>query len=291
MNKPIANSNSFAIEQQKSSPFPDWDYPMLLAPTLSTDISYPIDSLPSLLQKTVSAYQRYGQQPTALVASGALANLSLCCQALGNVARDRYLTSPTSLYFLVVASSGDRKTASDTLFSHAARQWEEQLREKRGPLVQAASILHRAWQMQRNGMLAQIKRSTFASEDAENLTVQLAELIRNEPTLPLYPNLYFEDCTQEALAHNLAVNWPSASLWSDEGGIVLGGHGMQSSQTRFVALLNRLWDAKEYSAHRKTSDNFIIKNRRLTLNLMMQPILMQQLGVSARKLPFYAVLS
>jgi len=102
MNKPIANSNSFAIEQQKSSPFPDWDYPMLLAPTLSTDISYPIDSLPSLLQKTVSAYQRYGQQPTALVASGALANLSLCCQALGNVARDRYLTSPTSLYFLVV---------------------------------------------------------------------------------------------------------------------------------------------------------------------------------------------
>ncbi len=271
------NSNRSAIEQQKNSPLPNWDYPTPLTPALSPDIPYPIDALPSLLQKTVSAYQQYGQQPTALVACGALANVSLCCQALGNVARDQYLTSPTSLYFLVVASSGDRKTASDTLFSYAARRWEEAFREKREPLVQAALILHRAWQMQRSGLLSQIKRSTFASNDADKLTHQLAELIRNEPTVPLFPSLYFEDCTPEGLAHNLSQNWPSTSLWSDEGGIVLGGHGMQSSQTRFVALLNRLWDAKEYSTHRKTSDNFIVKNRRLTLNLMMQPILMQQL--------------
>nr|WP_245183413.1 DUF3987 domain-containing protein [Legionella israelensis] len=67
-------------------------------------------------------------------------------------------------------------------------------------------------------------------------------------------------------------------FWSDEAGIVLGSHSMQSNPTRFVALLNRLWDGKTFTAHRKTSQSFIIQNRRLTLNLMMQPLLLEQLG-------------
>lgn len=46
---------------------------------------------------------------------------------------------------------------------------------------------------------------------------------------------------------------------------------------RFVALLNRLWEGKSFAAHRKTSQSFIIENRRLTLNLMMQPLLMEQM--------------
>jgi hypothetical protein len=44
----------------------------------------------------------------------------------------------------------------------------------------------------------------------------------HEPEIPLLPTLYFEDVTQEALAHSLAHGWPSASLWSDEAGIIIG---------------------------------------------------------------------
>lgn len=90
--------------------------------------------------------------------------------------------------------------------------------------------------------------------------------------------LYFEDATQEALATDLATGWPSASLWSDEAGIVLGSHSMQGNPLRFVALLNRLWDGKTLKAHRKTTDNYTLEDRRLTLNLMMQPILLQKLA-------------
>lgn len=46
---------------------------------------------------------------------------------------------------------------------------------------------------------------------------------------------------------------------------------------RFVALLNRLWEGKSFATHRKTSQSFIIKHRRLTLNLMMQPLLLDQM--------------
>jgi hypothetical protein len=52
---------------------------------------------------------------------------------------------------------------------------------------------------------------------------------------------------------------------------------MQNSATKFVALLNRLWDGKPFSAHRKTTESFTIANRRLTVSLMLQPLILQQM--------------
>jgi hypothetical protein len=99
----------------------------------------------------------------------------------------------------------------------------------------------------------------------------------NEPIIPLIPTHFFEDTTQEAIANHIAHGWPSASIWSDEGGIVLSGYGMQNNTTKFVALLNRLWDGKDFISHRKTSRSFTIANRRLTISLMLQPLLLQQM--------------
>lgn len=255
----------------------DWPFPTPLSATLAPETPYPVDALPSLIHQAVSAYQQYGQQPLPLVACSALANISLACQSLANVARDRYLTSPISLFFLSVAASGERKSAADNVFSKPTRNWEERIRKKREPEVHAALTLHHAWQMERDALLAQIKRAALNDEDSEHYKDQLEDLIQYEPNIPLQPTLYFEDATQEALAIHLARGWPSASLWSDEAGIILGGQSMQSNATRYVALLNRLWDGKSFTAHRKTTESFSLQNRRLTLNLMMQPLLHQQM--------------
>ena len=84
----------------------NWPFPTPLNASLAPETPYPVDALPSLIHQAVSVYQQYGQQPLPLVASSALANISLACQSLANVARDRYLTSPISLFFLSVAASG-----------------------------------------------------------------------------------------------------------------------------------------------------------------------------------------
>lgn len=265
------------LEQPVTSPHQNWQQPIALSYALNKAAPYPLDALPNILQEVVNAYQRYGQQPLPLVACGALANLSLACQTLGNVARDHYLISPVSLYFLVIASSGERKSAADNVFSKAIRQWEMSMRKKREPERLAALTQHKAWQMERDGLLSQIKRAVYSGEDSEYYKDLLDELVHQEPDIPIQPTLYFEDATQEALAIHLAHGWPSASLWSDEAGIILGSHSMQSNPMRFVALLNRLWEGKSFAAHRKTSQSFIIEHRRLTLNLMMQPLLLNQM--------------
>lgn len=262
---------------QQKNQLNTWNQPIPLTHVFNNETPYPFDALPNILQQVVNAYQSYGQQPLPLVAGGALANLSLACQALANVARDNYLVSPVSLYFLVIASSGERKSAADNVFSKAIRQWEAAVRKKREPERLSALTQHKAWQMERDGLLTQIKRAVYSGEDSDYYKDLLDDLIHQEPDIPIQPTLYFEDATQEALAIHLAHGWPSASLWSDEAGIILGSHSMQSNPMRFVALLNRLWEGKSFAAHRKTSQSFIIESRRLTLNLMMQPLLLEQM--------------
>lgn len=259
-----------------------WRQPTPLTQGSTPEIKYPIDALPPLLQKAVIAYHQYGQQPLSLIANSALANISLACQSLANVARDHYLVSPISLYFLTCGSSGERKSAVDSVFSRACRQWEQNIRKKRASDIMTATMLHNTWRMEHQAFSTKIKRALLTNEPTETLQALLAIHVQEEPEIPIQPMLYFEDSTQEALASDLAMGWPSASLWSDEAAIVLGSHSMQNNPTRFVALLNRTWDGKSLSVQRKNSDNFILENRRLTINLMMQPLFLQKLANQAK---------
>lgn len=254
-----------------------WQAPAPIMSNIEHTAPYPIQALPPIIQRAITTYQKYGQQPISLIACSALANVSLACQTLANVARDRMLVSPVSLFFLVVAGSGERKSAADYMFSKATRQWQLNAREQLEPDVKIAITLHQAWRVEKEGVLNQIRRSSLLGSEAEVLREYLVNLVSNEPAVPLLPVLFFEDATQEALASHIGHGWPSASLWSDEGGIVMGGHGMQTNTTKFIALLNRLWDGKPFIAHRKTSKSFTVANRRLTVSLMMQPLILEQM--------------
>lgn len=86
------------------------------------------------------------------------------------------------------------------------------------------------------------------------------------------PRLFLEDTTPEALAEELEHGWPSRGLWSDEGGLVVGGHAMgEETVMRFLALLDKLWDATPFTRDRTTKASFQIRGRRVTVDLMVQP--------------------
>ena len=254
----------------------NWKEPIPLSKQGGFSRKYPVDALPNEVRNAVTAYHKYGQQPVALLASSALANISLACQGIANIARDKILISPTSLYFMTVAKSGERKTAADNAFGQAIREWEKQQIEDIRPDYRIKVVEHKAWQMEKKGLLNLIKRFAFLGE-GHTFDQQLKDLEMNEPEIPLLPKLHYADVTAEGLAHALGTEWPSAALWSDEAAVVLGSQGMQASTTRFVALLNALWDGKAFTAHRKSVNNTIVTDRRLTLSLMMQPILLDKL--------------
>ena len=82
---------------------------------------YPSDALPDIIRAAVEEVQAFIQAPMPLVASSALGALSLATQAHADVKRAEKLAGPVSLYFLIVADSGERKSTCDGFFTQAIR--------------------------------------------------------------------------------------------------------------------------------------------------------------------------
>ena len=190
-------------------PLAGWEKPIPLRNGIEQHAHhhYPASCLPSIIYNAVMEYQQYGQQPVPLIACSALANVSLACQTLANIARDTVLVSPVSLYFLVIAKSGDRKTIADHTLSHAIRQWEQQTRQKLTPYVKVARALHQTWYAEKEGMLGQIRRAKL-SPDIGVLKEKFADLLAEEPPIPLLPTLFLKTPPRKPLPHT----WRTAGL-------------------------------------------------------------------------------
>jgi putative DNA primase/helicase len=193
------------------------------------------------------------------------------------------------LYVLVVAQSGERKTSADKQMSKPIRTWALDKTAAMKPEVDTARAKIAVHQAEKDGLLAKIKagagrpggksgKAKVETADLDKLKSDLEILETQAPVAPIVPEMFYEDVTSEKMAEDLALGWPSASLWSDEAGLVVGGHGMgRDSIMRYLALINRLWDGQPFSRKRSTTKSFTVKGRRLTTCLMMQETVLRQL--------------
>jgi hypothetical protein len=266
-----------ALRRQRETAQNSWDDPTPLFAEHEKPTPYPIDALPPIVRNAAQAYQAFGQQPIELVACSALSAVSLACQGLADVDRDGNLIGPCSLSFLITAVSGERKTACDRRMRRALEQWQEARRQEDAPEIKIAENRLAIWQSEKDGIVAKIKRlagSTKADEEHERQQLKSKLLLHeNErPRVPPSVKLFYQDITPERLASALSVGWPTASLWSDEAGVIVGSHAMsEDSALRFLALLNVLWDGNPFDRERETRSSAHIRGRRFTAALMMQP--------------------
>ena len=270
----------------------EWPEPEPLTEPLDAQ-PYPDEALPPILREAVRQAQAFVQAPMALVACSALSTLSLAAQGLANVRRDHQLVGPISLYLLAVADSGERKTTCDAIFSPALRDWEAGQRQEMSPLVakfEAATVVFDA---KKAGIVEAIKHKRRRSQDTAGEEQELEALVGDAPVVPLVPRLLYADATPEALAHALATGWPSGGVLSAEAGAVFGAHSMgPDTIMRNLAMLNVMWDGGEIPIDRRSKPSFILRGRRLTFGLMIQPEAMRgfmdRAGALARGTGFIA---
>ena len=227
-----------------ATPATDWPEPQSLDRQAAQPEPYPMDALPGAIGAAVREYQAYGQQPAALVASSALAVVSLAAQGLADVARDERLCGPLSLNFLIIAQSGERKTAADRALGSMLGEWERERADVLRDDIRRNRAALDAWAAEQEGFKAAIKSAVRKKPgEAEKLRQRLMDHALEKPAELIAPRLRYEDVNPQSLAFMLAAGHPSAALWSDEGGMVTGSHGMgKDSLLGFMAGLNRLWD-------------------------------------------------
>jgi putative DNA primase/helicase len=249
----------------------EWPEPEPLTEPLDAQ-PYPDEALPRILRDAVRQAQAFVQAPMALVACSAISALSLAAQGLANVRRDHQLVGPISLYLLAVADSGERKTTCDAIFCPALRDWETGRRQEMSPKIAKLEAATAVFEAKKAGILEAIKHKRRRAQDTAGEERELEALVGHAPVPPLIPRLLYADATPEALAHALATGWPSGGVLSAEAGAVFGAHGMgQDTILRNLALLNVLWDGGEMAIDRRSRPSFVLRGRRLTFGLMVQP--------------------
>jgi putative DNA primase/helicase len=224
---------------------------------------FPDDALPSIIRNAAQRVKDVIQAPYALICQSFLAAATLAVQAHADIEIDgrRY---PLSQNFIAIAESGERKSAVDRIATGPIkdRQRNDAIEHHRSQNEYLAA--HTAWENMRKAALAE-----------KNSEVVQALLSRAglEPQ-HIQPFYLIEEPTFEGIVRAFAEGRYTLGLFSDEGGRFLGGHAMSKDNlAKTVTGLSKLWDGDPIDRVRGGDGLNIIYNRRLSLHLMIQPVL------------------
>lgn len=249
---------------------PEWPEPQPLTSKIEAE-PYPIESLPAIVKAAVDEVHGFVKAPVPMVAASAISALSLAIQAHYDVERASALHSPTGLFMLTIADSGERKSTCDKFFTNAIIDYEAAQTEAAKPEIKNYNADMDSWEAKRGGVKDQIRQLAKSGKPTGSQEAELRNLEHDKPEPPRIPRLMYADATPEALAYSLAKQWPSGGVVSAEAGIVFGSHGMgKDSVTRNLATLNLLWDGASLKIDRKTSESFSVRGARLTVALQVQ---------------------
>lgn len=252
-----------------------WGHPVTISRSLESAMPYPIDALPDGIRAAVKEAYAYVQAPLPMVASSALSQLSFAAQHNYDVSRDQVLRSPVSLFFLVAAESGERKSACDSLFSEPIRSAHQHYQDNKEKMLEAYQVDQMVWEATGSNLKNKIHNKIKNSEDIDRLKSEYQTHLANKPIKPKIPTFVYSDTTPEALAEHLKNVWPSATIMADEAGNFIGNFAIRpNSSIKSFALLNSLWDGKSVEVTRKAGESFSLSDARLSIWLMSQPALL-----------------
>jgi putative DNA primase/helicase len=247
-----------------------WPEPQPLAAKIESE-PYPLDALPANIRAAVEEVAGFVKAPVPMVASSALAALSLAIQAHADAKRLERLHGPIGLFILVIADSGERKSTCDGFFTKTISDYEEDQAEAAKPALKDYRAAIEAWEAKRGGVKENIRQLAKQQKPTAGMESVLRDLEHDKPEAPKIPRMLYADATPEALAYGLAKQWPSGGVVSAEAGIVFGSHGMsKDSVMRNLGLLNQLWDGKSLTVDRRSTDSFTVRGARLTVALSVQ---------------------
>lgn len=233
---------------------------------------YPLDALPPTLRAVVEEVDGFVQAPVAIVASVAVAAVSVAGQHIADIERARKLDGPAGIFSLILADSGERKSTVDGYFTKAIRDWQRHEAEKVEPILKVYRAKLDSWESKKAGLRDKIRQCSKAGKATADDEQRLKILTMEKPEPPRLPWLIHGDSTPESLAYDLARGWPSGGVFSAEAGLVFGSHAMgKDSVMRNLGLLNILWDGGNgHRIGRRTSESFTVDGVRLTASLQIQ---------------------
>ena len=226
---------------------------------------FPIDALGDLLGPAATAIHERVRCPIAICGQSVIAAATLAAQAHADVQLPTDHVKPISNFFVTIAETGERKTAADSEALWPVRKREKALREAFDEALPSYENQKVAWEEARDHAVKKAKGDRGAIKFA-------LDAIGPAPIPPLPSMLTCPEPTYEGLCKYLQSGQPSIGVFSSEGGLFIGGHGMSDeSKLRTAAGLSELWDGEPIKRVRAGDGTLVLPGRRVAIHLMAQP--------------------
>jgi hypothetical protein len=227
--------------------------------------AFPVDALGDVLGAATRAINERVQAPMAICGQSTLGAATLAAQAHADVELPTGQVKPISNFFVSVAATGERKTATDSEALWPFRKRETVLRENYDRALPEYENAKIAWEKARDHAVKKAKGDCAAIKSA-------LDCQGLPPMAPLTPMLTCPEPTYEGLCKHLVTGQPSIGIFSAEGGQFIGGHGMTPETIlRTATGLSSLWDGETIKRVRAADGTAILPGRRVALHLMAQP--------------------
>ena len=248
-----------------------WPEPEPLQRQLPSADRFPIDVLGDTLAPAAKKIAEVIQAPEAICGQSVLAAATLAVQGHADIVIDGRV-SPLSEFFLTLGETGERKSAVDNQALWPHRKHQIKLRDDYGIKFLAYQRESEAYEKSKQEVL---RAKGNKGLDAKKRAL---EALGRPPIPPLEPLIIAEEPTYEGLVKMLAPGQPSIGLFSDEGGRLIGGHGMNNDNLlKTAAGLCGLWDGKPISRVRAGDGAALLPGRRVSFHLMAQPAVAQMM--------------
>jgi hypothetical protein len=226
---------------------------------------FPLHVLPGNMRNAAQRMTEVIQAPLPLTCQSLLASVTLVAQPHIEVEIDGRI-SPVSNNFLTIGESGERKSATDREANRVIqnRQRQDYNRAVSGKVELEAAQM--AWDSTRR----RIQNNKELSY--EEIKVELEALGERPTTAGVMK--YTEEPSYEGLVRSFLEENYSMGLFSSEGGRFFGGFAMSADQVvKTICGLSNIWDGDHISRTRGGDGNILIYGVRLSVHLMIQPIL------------------
>lgn len=235
--------------------------PLPLAGEAEDAEPFPVEHLGMILGNAARAIMDKVQVPDGLAAQSVLGAAALAIQPFVDIRLPTGEIKPTCLFLTTVAGSGDRKSSADGFALEGVRA--------------AEADLWRRYQDDRRVFeidLATYKEGIARAKKSKGDIGAEMRAAGDEPQPPPMPIILATEGTIEGLQKLFAEARPSMGLFSDEGGVWLGGYGMNDdNRLKTGAALSEFWDGKPIKRVRAGEGLTLLLGRRLSFHMMIQP--------------------
>ncbi len=177
---------------------------------------------------------------------------------------------PCSLYMCMIAPSGERKSSTDTLVFKPVYVHDETALLRHKADLEEFKTKNDQWTAINDGLRMRLAKHAKGGKSTSAIQADLDEHAQRKPIKPELVRLVRQDISHRAVAEALQGNGMAIALHTDEGQTLLDGNVM-----KHLGALNTLWDGKQLQTYdRGNGSSIIMQNPRVTLNLMVQPIVM-----------------